>query len=360
MMKKKWHPYFSNILKYLLEPKGFTVETEVEVGKMPLRIDIVVIRKGKDADVKSLPLVFQSFTDYNVIEYKSPGDRFTGNDFDRLFAYVLLFKIKEGIQWRRQINVYAFISGGIKGIESYIRRNGHELAMIKDGFYFADFGFNFYLIQLDKLEMINENYGLILFTSGDKIKELVKEIGSKGDSVSKLDLLELFETGLYLHPEEFKEEVKLMPQTLADRPDIIGELADIVGVDKFIQGIGKERLLRSLGEEEVKLMPKTLADRPDIMRELVDIVGIDKFVEGIGEEKVIRSIGEKKVIRSIGEKEVIRSIGEKEVIRSIGEKEVIRNIGEKEVIRTIGEENLLKDLIHLLGKEKIKKMLKEN
>ncbi|MEW6620572.1 MAG: hypothetical protein AB1422_14745, partial [bacterium] len=79
MMKKKWHPYFSNVLKHLLEPKGFSVETEVEVGKMPLRIDIVVIKKGKDADVKSLPLVFQSFTDYNVIEYKSPGDRFTRN-----------------------------------------------------------------------------------------------------------------------------------------------------------------------------------------------------------------------------------------------------------------------------------------
>ncbi|MEW6617913.1 MAG: hypothetical protein AB1422_00950 [bacterium] len=351
MMKKKWHPYFSNVLKHLLEPKGFTVETEVEVGKMPLRIDIVVIKKGKDADVKSLPFVFQSFTDYNVIEYKSPGDRFTRNDFDRLFAYVLLFKIKKNIEWRRQINVYALLSGGIKGIEDYIRGNGHKLAKIKEGLYFADFGFNFYLIQLDRLEVTPENYGLILFTSGESIRELARGIGSKREDILEVELVELIETGLYLHPDEFKEEVKLMPQTLADRPDIIGELADIVGVDKFIQGIGKERLLRSLGEEEVKLMPKTLADRPDIMRELVDIVGIDKFVQGIGEEKVIRSIGEKKVIRSIGEKEVIRSIGEKEVIRSIGE---------KEVIRSIGEEKIQRDLIKLLGKEKIKKMLEEN
>ncbi|MEW6608064.1 MAG: hypothetical protein AB1414_11550 [bacterium] len=272
MMKKKWHPYFSNVLKHLLEPKGFSVETEVEVGKMPLRIDIVVIKKGKDADVKSLPLVFQSFTDYNVIEYKSPGDRFTRNDFDRLFAYVLLFKIKKNIEWRRQINVYALLSGGIKGIEDYIRGNGHKLAKIKEGLYFADFGFNFYLIQLDKLEMINENYGLILFTSGDKIKELAREIGSKGDSVSKLDLLELLETGLYLHPDEFKEEVRLMPQTLADRPDIISELAEIVGVDKFVQGIGEEKVIRSLGKERV--------------------------IRSLGEEEVIRSLGEENLLKN--------------------------------------------------------------
>ncbi|MEW6609152.1 MAG: hypothetical protein AB1414_17200 [bacterium] len=120
MMKKKWHPYFSNVLKHLLEPKGFSVETEVEVGKMPLRIDIVVIKKGKDADVKSLPLVFQSFTDYNVIEYKSPGDRFTRNDFDQLFAYVLLFKIKKNIEWRRQIN------GNRSDSNSPQRRRGTE------------------------------------------------------------------------------------------------------------------------------------------------------------------------------------------------------------------------------------------
>ncbi|MEW6095342.1 MAG: hypothetical protein AB1567_02270 [bacterium] len=340
-MKKKWHSYFSNILKHLLEPKGFKVDTEVEIGKMPLKIDIVVIKKTKDADVKSLPLVFQSFTDYNVIEYKSPTDRFRRDDFDRLFAYVLLFKIKEGIHWRRQINVYAIVSGDIKGIGDYIRRNGHELAKIKDGFYLADFGFNFYLIQLDRLEVVEENYGLILFTSGESIKKLAKKMSSKGKDILEIDLAELIETGLYLHPEEFEEEVELMPQTLADRPDIIGKLADIVGVDKFIQGIGKERLLRSLGEEEVKLMPQTLADRPDIIGKLADIVGVDKFVQGIGEERVIHSIGKEKLLRSIGEEDVIRSIGKEKLLRCMGEEEIQR------------------ELINLLGKEKIKKMLEE-
>ncbi|MEW6095175.1 MAG: hypothetical protein AB1567_01425 [bacterium] len=62
MTKKQWHPFFSHILKELCEPKGFQVETEVEVGRLPMKIDIVIIKKGKDADIKSLPLVFQSFT----------------------------------------------------------------------------------------------------------------------------------------------------------------------------------------------------------------------------------------------------------------------------------------------------------
>ncbi|MEW6096142.1 MAG: hypothetical protein AB1567_06415 [bacterium] len=196
MKRKEWHPYFSTVLKHLLEPKGFKVETQVEVGEMPLKIDVVVIKKGADADVKSLPLVFQSFTDYNIIEYKSPKDRFRRDDFDRLFAYVLLFKIKERILWRRQINVYTLVSGGIKGIEDYIRRNGHELVRIKEELCFADFGFNFYLIQLDKLEASPENYKLLLFTSGEKVKELVKGICERGKEILEIDLIELIESGL--------------------------------------------------------------------------------------------------------------------------------------------------------------------
>ncbi|MEW6619580.1 MAG: hypothetical protein AB1422_09670 [bacterium] len=72
MEKKQWHHFLSQTLKALFEPKGFRVETEVEVGKAPLKIDIIVIKKEKGTDVNSLPLVFQSFTDYNIIEYKSP------------------------------------------------------------------------------------------------------------------------------------------------------------------------------------------------------------------------------------------------------------------------------------------------
>ncbi|MEW5766714.1 MAG: hypothetical protein AB1797_03680 [bacterium] len=302
MRKKQWHPFFSQILKNLFEPKGFKVETEVEVGQLPMKIDIVVIKKGKEADLKSLPLVFQSFTDYNLLEYKSPDDRFSPDDFDRLFAYTLLYKIKERISSRQQINVYALVCGGIKGIEGYIQKNGHYLAKIKDGLYFADFGFNFYLIQLDRLELIPENYRLIPFGGKELVKGLIERVEGEG----REGLIEVFELGLYLYPEEFKE---------------------------------------------VRIMLKTLAERPDILREITEKIGLERFIEGIGEERLIRSIGEERFIQSLGKEEVIRSLGKEEIIRSLGE---------EEVIRSIGEEKLLKDFINLLGKEKIKKMLEGN
>ncbi len=46
-MRRQWHPLFSDILKITLEPKGYKVESEAEVGNLPLTIDVVVIKKEK-------------------------------------------------------------------------------------------------------------------------------------------------------------------------------------------------------------------------------------------------------------------------------------------------------------------------
>ncbi len=44
---RKWHSHFANTLKDLLGD-DFIVETEIQVGKMPLHIDVVVIKKIHD------------------------------------------------------------------------------------------------------------------------------------------------------------------------------------------------------------------------------------------------------------------------------------------------------------------------
>ncbi|MEW6619579.1 MAG: hypothetical protein AB1422_09665 [bacterium] len=98
---------------------------------------------------------------------------------------------------------------------------------------------------------------------------MVKGIGKEKTE----EFSDVIEAGLYLHPDEFKEEVRLVPQTLADRPDIIRELAEIVGVDKFVQGIGEEKVIRSLGEERVI---RSLGEE-NLLKNFINLLGKEKI-----------------------------------------------------------------------------------
>ena len=93
-----WHPTFQYVLQVLLPNDIFDIEAENEIGKLPLKIDFIVIKKLKDVKAK-LPLFFDFLNDYKyaILEYKSPKDYFTFFDYIKLEGYSKLYCIKEQI-----------------------------------------------------------------------------------------------------------------------------------------------------------------------------------------------------------------------------------------------------------------------
>ena len=67
-----------------------TYEQEVELGKEPVRIDFLVIKKENDI-VLDDP-IGEFFRQVNIFEYKSPEDGLSVDDFYKVQAYGLLFK----------------------------------------------------------------------------------------------------------------------------------------------------------------------------------------------------------------------------------------------------------------------------
>jgi len=86
-----WHPAFCNALR--LELKGYEKELnfvfEHPLTAGPLKIDVMIIKMAKGARIdKNIAGIFRGV---NIVEYKSPTDYVSVQDFLKVYAYACLY-----------------------------------------------------------------------------------------------------------------------------------------------------------------------------------------------------------------------------------------------------------------------------
>ena len=90
MARIAWHPAFVEAFQTELEEylDVLTFEPEHQLTSEPLRIDLLVVRKKKNVVIKkNIARIFQST---NIIEYKSPSDRVTIENYHKIQCYARL------------------------------------------------------------------------------------------------------------------------------------------------------------------------------------------------------------------------------------------------------------------------------
>jgi hypothetical protein len=86
-----WHAAFIEALQMELQAYGGQLEfhPEYQLTTEPLRIDCVVIKKAKGAVIeKNIATIFR---EWNILEYKSPGDYVSVADFYKVYSYACLY-----------------------------------------------------------------------------------------------------------------------------------------------------------------------------------------------------------------------------------------------------------------------------
>ncbi|GHU48198.1 hypothetical protein FACS1894200_04800 [Spirochaetia bacterium] len=86
-----WHAAFYDAIRLELEEYLDVLNFEFEhpINTMPLLIDALIIKKNKNTDIKkNIAKVFKSV---NIVEYKSPEDSLSVQDFHKAIAYVHLY-----------------------------------------------------------------------------------------------------------------------------------------------------------------------------------------------------------------------------------------------------------------------------
>ena len=88
----EWHPAFQATIQIEFENESdkLIFESEHLLSKKPMQIDELII-KVKDHEVieKNIGKIFRK---YNIIEYKSPDDHLTTNDFYKVYAYCCFYQ----------------------------------------------------------------------------------------------------------------------------------------------------------------------------------------------------------------------------------------------------------------------------
>lgn len=90
--KLQWHPAFSAALHIELEEEleGIDIEEEHLLGSKPMQIDVLVIKKNSNKPIHKN--IGQIFKKHNIIEYKSPEDYLSINDFYKVYGYACFYQ----------------------------------------------------------------------------------------------------------------------------------------------------------------------------------------------------------------------------------------------------------------------------
>lgn len=88
----QWHPAFFAGMKieFAEEADLLIFENEHSLGTKPKQIDVLIIKKYDNTPIqKNIGRIFRK---YNIIEYKSPTDYLSVDDFYLVYAYACLYK----------------------------------------------------------------------------------------------------------------------------------------------------------------------------------------------------------------------------------------------------------------------------
>lgn len=88
----QWHPAFQAVLQIELldERDSLKFQREFNLSEKPLQIDTLIIKS--EPEKRTIKTIGHLFRRHNIIEYKSPGDYLSVNDFYKVLAYACIYQ----------------------------------------------------------------------------------------------------------------------------------------------------------------------------------------------------------------------------------------------------------------------------
>lgn len=88
----QWHPaFYAGIqIEFAEEAHDLTFENEHQLGTKPKEIDVLIIKKNPQVSIKKN--IGRIFRKHNIIEYKSPDDYLSVDDFYKVYGYACFYK----------------------------------------------------------------------------------------------------------------------------------------------------------------------------------------------------------------------------------------------------------------------------
>ena len=137
----QWHPAFCAAAELELSANRAELDfqREYNLSKKPLQIDLLVVEKLDDVSIQNE--IGHIFRRYNVIEYKSPGDGMTIDDFFKTVGYACIYKgLGETVDQIPidQLTVSLFREGYPEELFRSLEKYGLKIKKEFDGVYYIE------------------------------------------------------------------------------------------------------------------------------------------------------------------------------------------------------------------------------
>ena len=170
----QWHSAFYAGIQIELEKEAdcLIFENEHQLGTKPMGIDVLIIKKNKEIPIhKNIGRIFRS---YNIIEYKSPDDYLSIDDFYKVYGYCCFYKsdtVQIDLVKAEELTISFVCSKYPRKLISHLQEiRQYQVECVENGIYHV-FG-DFIPIQIIVTTQLGENENLWLKGLADKIKEV--------------------------------------------------------------------------------------------------------------------------------------------------------------------------------------------
>ena len=179
--KIQWHPAFC-------AAADLEFKREYNLSKKPLQMDLLIIEKRKNAQIQNE--IGTIFRGHNVIEYKSPDDGMTIDDFFKTLGYACLYKgLGEKVNQipLEELTVSLFRASAPKQLMKQLIDYGYKIELHTSGIYYVQgFSIPIQIVVTKELDSKNHESLKVLSRSAEKediqkFTELARDFSEPGD-----------------------------------------------------------------------------------------------------------------------------------------------------------------------------------
>ena len=281
----QWHPaFYADIQIELEEEAGLLVfENEHQLGTKPKEIDVLIVKKEVEVPIrKNIGRIFRK---HNIVEYKSPTDYLSIDDFYKVNGYACFYKADTARADSIKIHDITITFVCHRYPRSLIRyltdEIGYQITRVEDGIYYI-IGDKI-PIQLILTKELSENHNLWLKNLTDNLEDpemvnrLIEQYAKHKENSLYKSVMNLI---VRANQEKFKE-VKAMCEALEELMKDELEAKKVEGITETILD-----LLFELGSVPELLQSEIMKQKnPEILKQWVKYAARADTVEAF-EQKI--------------------------------------------------------------------------
>ncbi len=171
--KIQWHPGFvaAMDMEFKEDREKLELESEHNLNKKPLEIDLLVIKKEKDSEIHNE--IGKIFRGHNIMEYKSPKDQLDIDTFYKVSGYASLYKsygkTVDGIK-AEDVTISLLREAKPRELFNYFKTNNVKVEMPYKGIYYIQ-GISPFPAQVIVIKELGQEEHMWIKALTDKMKK---------------------------------------------------------------------------------------------------------------------------------------------------------------------------------------------